>query len=247
MQKELAAGCLVFALVGCTTLPTAQGPSVPLSETSIPLPTATKPSGKGEDYFDPNRTGTTLYDTQGKGSKRIGQYFRIRDFSHTGDVTFRYARIDGKLITCLSRLRSTLGRPISVNSSYRNWAYNRQLIKEGQKASKTSYHISGKAADIHVGRISAANFASTLYNTCGCGSGLGVASRWFHVDTRGYSVQPWGYGTSAKPRLAQARAVHKQMCGGGRRDTNETLMLLVESTKEGFKMLGQALKEVLPQ
>ena len=238
--------CSALGLAACNNcVPLLPLPKVLVAPVTITLPQATdKPTGRGESYFDPNKTGTPLYDTQGHSRDKLSPYFRVSDFSHTGDVRFRFARIDAELVTCLTRLRTALSRPISVESSYRSWAYNAQLVKEGKKASTASYHMSGKAADIHVANASSAMFAQTLYTNCGCGTGLGVGKRWYHVDTRGSSVKPWGYGVKGL-RLAGARRVHKQMCGGGRRDTNEVGTMIARSAQQALQAIGGAIQTLL--
>ncbi len=242
----LLVGCSAFGLAACSSYaPLLPIPTVSVAPVTITLPQATdKPTGRDESYYDPNKTGTPLYDTQGHSRDKLSPYFRVSDFSHTGDVRFRFARIDSELVTCLTRLRRALSRPISVESSYRSWAYNAQLVKEGKKASRASYHMSGKAADIYVANISSAIFAQTLYTNCGCRTGLGVGKHWFHVDTRGSSVRPWGYGAKGL-RLASARRVHKQMCGGGRRDTNEVGTMIALSAQQALEVIGGAIQTLL--
>ncbi len=243
----LLVGLSMLGLVACAGHVPLPQSKVSVAPVKVSLPRITnKPIGRGEPYFDPNRSGVPLHDTRGHGRDKLGPYFRVQEFAHTGDVRFRYARIDPKLVTCLTRLRKGFSRPISIESAYRSWAYNAQLVKEGKKASKTSYHMSGKAADIHVGNVSATSFARALYTNCGCGSGLGVASSWYHVDTRGSSVRPWGYGKKGS-RLASARSVHKQICGGGKRDTNEVGAMIARSAHQVINSIGTALQTLLKQ
>jgi len=242
-------GCVISStllLVGCSGVTGLAEPDISLTSMAINLPHATnKPEGKNEDYYDPQRTQTPLYDTSGSSSTHLGPYFRVKEFSHTGDVVFRYARIDGKLVTCLTRLRESIGHPIHIESAYRNWAYNTQLFREGQRASKKSYHMSGKAADIYVGKISSSEFTRTVYQSCGCGIGLGVGDSWYHVDTRGSPVRPWGYGRSARSRLASARYTQKQMCGGGSNDFSELGAALMDSTKKAVNAVSKTLNDLL--
>lgn len=243
-SKAVSIAISTLLMSGCAGFTPA--PMDSLVSIKIELPHAEgKPEGKNEDYYDPNRTGVALYDTNGGSNNRLGPYFRVREFSHTGDVVFRYARIDGKLVSCLSDLRTTIQRPISIQSAYRSWAYNTQLFREGQRAAKKSYHMSGKAADIWIGKMLPSEFARTVYSTCGCGIGLGIGDSWFHIDTRGSPVRPWGYGAGSKSRLYGVRLVQKQMCGHGGNDFNELSAALIDSTRQVIDSVSQSLKEIL--
>lgn len=235
---SLVSGCI-------TTGPTPKidTSSSPHDIQQVPLAKAQKPEKKGETYFDPNHTGTALYDTHQHAGHSLGPYFTVRDFSKTGDVGFRYARIDPSIVNCLSRVRSALGKPLVIRSSYRSYAYNDQLVKEGKTASKRSYHISGKAADLTVPGVSVSTFAKTVYSRCGCGVGLGVANGWFHVDTRGTSTRPWGYGAASTTKRNTARRVHEKMCGGGGSDSNESMTKILDSVGNTFKSLTNKIKE----
>lgn len=233
--------------LSCTlNIPTSLNPR-PGDIKEIPLSAIkTLPTSKGERYYDPNHTPIGLYDTQGNASTMLGPYFQIRDFAHTGAVAFRYARIDPMLATCLNRARAASGKAIRVESSYRTWEYNNQLVKEGQKASRKSFHMSGKAADISL-KISQTAFARIIYKECGCGTGLGVGKNWFHIDTRGANVIPWGYGTTSKVQLANVRRVRKSMCGAGRRDTHELGALILETSIQAIEIIGTTIEKWLPR
>jgi len=239
----------VLSVSGCKTLPLPTQvirKPVLAPVTHIDAPKAIgKPQGKGEKYYDPNRAGAHLYDTHGHEHKPLGKYFSVRDFSYTGDIVFRYARIDPKLTTCLNELSNQLGRRININSAYRSWGYNEQLLKEGQKASRTSFHLSGKAADVSVGNIGAKAFAKLAYTTCGCGTGLGVAGGWFHIDTRGRSVRPWGYSNTPSSKLAAVRSVHKSICGDGGNDINELGERFIRDVGSAWNKIKNTIENVI--
>jgi hypothetical protein len=179
----------------------------------LPLPLAQGlPEGPGEPYFDPNRTGVPLFDLQGHAATRLGRWFRAGEFARMDHAPARYVRIDARLVRCLARIREATGEPMEILSAYRSWAHNERIRKAGQGAAKSSFHISGSAADV-VTSTPAEQFAVAVYLECGCNAGLGVSPRFYHVDIRTYPVQPWGYGASEAPRLALARKVQRNVCG----------------------------------
>ena len=210
---------LLYLVAGCATSPrpvttpvliTPPEPVLPAVAASIPLPTA--PAGRqgpGERYFDPQRTGVPLFDTRGHEETPLGHGFRAGDFARTGNVRFRYARIDVRLVECLGRIREGTGRPMQILSGYRSFEYNENIRRAGQGAAKSSFHISGSAADI-VSDTPVEQFAIAVYLECGCNVGLGISPRFYHVDIRNNPVLPWGYQAS---RLAHARRVQSRVCG----------------------------------
>ncbi len=235
--------CVVISIVACVeNLPKKNTSPSPDDIKKIPLTVANKPEGKEETYFDPSRSKIPLFDTHDHKGDKLGPYFKVEDFSKTGDVGFRYARIDPSIVNCLSRVRATLNKPIIINSSYRNWAYNNQLVNEGKTTSKTSLHMSGKAADFVMSGVSVSTLVKTVYSRCGCGAGVGVAKGWFHVDTRGRSTRPWGYGSTSSLKLNTARSIHKKMCGTGQSDTTETVSNILNSVGQAFKTMGEKIK-----
>ncbi len=235
--------CIAISITACVgNLPKKNTSPSPDDIKKIPLTVANKPEGKEETYFDPNRTKISLFDTHDHKDDKLGPYFRVKDFSKTGDVGFRFARIDPAIVNCLSRVHATLDKPIIINSSYRNWAYNNQLVNEGKTASKTSFHLSGKAADFSMPGASASSLVKTVYSRCGCGVGVGVGNGWFHVDTRGRSTRPWGYGKTPSYKLNTARNIHKKMCGAGRSDTTESVSNVLNSVAEAIRTMGEKIK-----
>lgn len=221
--------CLIISLlvVGCSSAPFPPPPGTtpttrakphqmvePDDVLVVPLPEArSSKQGNGETFFDPHRTGVPLFDTKGLRNAPLGPWFRVGDFARTGNTTFRYARIDVRLVECLSRVRETTGEPMSILSAYRSWEHNEQIRASGTGAAKSSFHISGSAADV-VTSTPAEQFAVAVYLECGCNTGLGISPRFYHVDIRDHEVIPWGYSSSQAGRLALARKVQRNVCGG---------------------------------
>ncbi len=218
---------IVFSLTvpGCTNIgPTGSVYTTP--KTYVQFINLPKINPKGESktkYKDPNKTGTVLYDTKGQKAKQLSPYFTVSEFTHSGDTSFRYARINKKLVNCLANIRAYFGAPININSSYRSWQYNNKLIRKGLKASKKSYHMSGAAADFSVKGVAITRVADIAYKLCGCGIGVGVANQWMHIDVRGYSTRPWGYSKKNLENLKSARYHHRKQCGKGRRSDEESI------------------------
>ncbi len=211
---------LLLLVWGCASKPAQQPPRIKLPDRVVstgpvlPLPIAKgQPEGVGEAYFDPNRTGVPLFDTRGLENQPLGRYFKVDDFARTGHTPFRFARIDAALVECLSRVQDTTDKPMSILSAYRSFAYNERIRRAGDGAAKSSYHISGSAADV-VTTTPVEQFAVAVYLECGCQVGLGVSPRFYHVDVRSHPVTPWGYGSSVASRLAKARQLQRNFCGG---------------------------------
>jgi hypothetical protein len=171
-----------------------------------------QPEGPGEAYFDPNRTGVPLFDLRAHAKEALGGGFVAGDFARADNAPVPYARIDARLVECLTRIREATGRRMSVLSGYRSYAYNEKIRRAGEGAAKSSYHLSGSAADV-VSGTPVEQFAIATYLECGCNTGLGISPRFYHVDIRSYPVTPWGYGGSQAPRLAIARRVQRNVCG----------------------------------
>lgn len=210
----------MLILAGCAsgpkpdTRPVIHRPAPDQESTlELPLPIAQgMPEGPGETYFDPHDTGVPLFDLQGRGEIRLGRWFRAGDFARMDHVESRYARIDARLVQCLTRIREATGKPMQILSAYRSYAHNQRIRRAGQGAAKSSFHISGSAADV-VTSTPAEQFAVAVYLECGCHAGLGVSPRFYHVDIRNHAVPPWGYAASEAPRLALARKVQRNVCG----------------------------------
>lgn len=74
------------------------------------------------------------------------KYFKLSEFStpgmNNGD------KMDRDFVATLDSIRADFGKPMKVTSGYRTKAYNEDLIARGYKASRTSSHLKGVAADI---------------------------------------------------------------------------------------------------
>ena len=82
-----------------------------------------------------------------------------------------------ELLERLQALRDTLGRPVIINSGYRNPSHNKAV-----GGSPNSYHIKGMAADIRVPGISPAALAEAA-RQAGF-RGVIIYDTFVHVDVR---------------------------------------------------------------
>ena len=137
-------------------------------------------------YDDPTGSGNPLLDVKSSLNKKIAKNFTVREFAHSGNTTFEYARIDPKLVQCVQKIRNKLG-PVVINSGYRSRSHNDKV----GGASK-SQHMGGRAADIKSSGESGLDIAKTAIRECGCNIGVGVANSYAHIDVRGRYAS-WDY------------------------------------------------------
>jgi len=88
----------------------------------------------------------------------------------------------------MQAVRDRLGRPISINSWYRDPATNRRIGGATQ-----SRHMAGDGVDFRVQGLSPALVYSRLDGWWGARGGLASSSVFTHIDLRGYRAR-WSYG-----------------------------------------------------
>jgi len=74
------------------------------------------------------------------------KYFKLSEFSTPG--MDNGDKMDRDFVATLDSIRAEFGKPMRITSGYRTKAYNEDLIARGYKASRTSSHLKGVAADI---------------------------------------------------------------------------------------------------
>ncbi len=104
--------------------------------------------------------------------------FQCNDGSHQ-------VRLHPQLLQKLQQLRTTLGRPVTITSGYRNPTHNKAV-----GGSPTSQHLLGTAADIKVSGITIDELASHAKATGF--NGIGRYPTFLHVDVRQYPAH-WDY------------------------------------------------------
>ena len=77
------------------------------------------------------------------------KYFTYNEFDCKGGIG-KGESMDNNFICLLDDARELAGIPFKITSGYRTPEYNKKLIDYGYKASITSSHIIGLAADIEV-------------------------------------------------------------------------------------------------
>lgn len=91
----------------------------------------------------------------------------------------------------LQALRDFLGEPVRINSAYRSEAHNK-----AEGGSKTSQHLTGKAADIKVKDIDTKDLYLIIESLIKDGKmrqgGLGLYNTFVHYDIRGTEAR-WDY------------------------------------------------------
>ena len=96
--------------------------------------------------------------------------FECRDGSHQ-------VVLHSELLEKLQALRSALGRPVIINSGYRNPEHNKRV-----GGSPTSLHMQGMAADIRVPGMSPQELAKAAREVGF--RGIGNYTTFLHVDIR---------------------------------------------------------------
>jgi hypothetical protein len=129
--------------------------------------------------------------------------FNIREFysgvvgksGKTDPVPARYHADVLELARNLQVLRDHLGKPIRINSGYRNPAYNKHI-----GGATDSQHLYAKAGDLHVAGVTPAQVYCTIESLIAAGrmkqGGLGIYNTFVHYDIRGSRARWTGSGAS---------------------------------------------------
>jgi len=76
------------------------------------------------------------------------KYFTLKEFD-SPDLPGSGDQMNYKFLQKLDDARVFAGVPFKINSGFRTKKYNEDLIRRKYKASRTSSHLKGLAADIH--------------------------------------------------------------------------------------------------
>ena len=106
---------------------------------------------------------------------RIAENFHLHEFQ-CKDGSHQVV-LHSELLRRLQQMRSALGRPLIINSGYRNAEHNTRV-----GGSPGSYHLRGMAADIVVRGLPLAELAAAA-RKAGF-RGIGTYSSFVHVDIR---------------------------------------------------------------
>ena len=116
---------------------------------------------------------------------QISKNFRLSEF-RPGRHTYEFIRISPALVRALEDIRERAGRPVTVTSSYRPPAYNREV---GGVSNST--HVDGLAADIYCDGLTTEQLHDICEQVIGKRGGVGYypKSGFIHVDLRGYEAR----------------------------------------------------------
>lgn len=117
------------------------------------------------------------YSLKSHKNYALSKNFKVSEFAcKDGSDT---VLIDTELVDLLQKIRDHFGKPVTINSAFRNVTYNKKI----GGASK-SQHIQGTAADIVVKNVKpelVAQYVEFLMSETG---GIGLYSNFVHVDVR---------------------------------------------------------------
>ena len=120
------------------------------------------------------------YSVKKNGNEKLSDNFKVKEFrcKDGSDSVL----IDGKLVDILQSIRDYFGKPVTVNSAYRNTTYNRKI-----GGASGSLHVKGMAADIVVSGVAPTEVAKYAERIGVKGIGLYETKKdgyFVHVDTR---------------------------------------------------------------
>ncbi|MBE7053409.1 MAG: DUF882 domain-containing protein [Ruminococcaceae bacterium] len=128
------------------------------------------------------------YSLKKDGNIKLSKNFKVCEFAcKDGSDTIL---ISSDLVELLQKIRDHFGKPITINSAYRNATYNKKI-----GGATYSQHVQGTAADIVVKDITPkeiAQYAEYLMPKIG---GIGLYSSFVHIDVRQNRARWENYGT----------------------------------------------------
>lgn len=117
--------------------------------------------------------GADVYNGQ------ISTHFKTKEFACKSGCKFMF--YDPALFKILEEVREHFGKPVVINSGYRDEAYNQKI-----GGARLSMHCAGIAADIVVKGVDAAEVYKFIDERHPYNLGLGKYKAFTHVDTRKY-------------------------------------------------------------
>lgn len=117
------------------------------------------------------------YSRKKDGETSLSTNFKVREFACKDGSDSILISTD--LVNLLQTIRSHFGKPITINSAYRNAAYNKKI-----GGASNSQHTKGTAADIVVSGIAPLTVAKYAQSLMPSSGGIGLYSTFTHVDVR---------------------------------------------------------------
>lgn len=139
----------------------------------------------GVDYSDPVANGIiALIEVRGREAEKLSTNLQVKELMAK---SARYARIAPALVEALQAVRTALGKPLIVESGYRNPALNTVLHGDPQ-----SEHLSGRAAVVRAAGVTPVDIAKAALDSIDGDIGLGLGPTSVHIDVGG-SFSTWVY------------------------------------------------------
>lgn len=128
------------------------------------------------------------YSLKKDGNKKLSDNFAVSEFKCKDGSD--QILIDTDLVDILQKVRSHFGKPVTINSAYRNATYNKKI----GGASK-SQHVYGTAADIVVKDTKPEAVAQYVEFLMPKKGGIGLYSTFTHVDVRAKRARWKNFGS----------------------------------------------------
>lgn len=143
----------------------------------------------GDDYSDPVANGIIpLIEVRGRESEKLSTNLLVKELMAK---SARYARIAPALVEALQAVRTALGKPLTVESGYRNPALNETLNGDPK-----SEHLTGRAAVVRAAGVTPVDVAKAALESIDGDIGLGLGPTSVHIDVGG-SFSTWVYDGAA--------------------------------------------------
>lgn len=117
------------------------------------------------------------YSLQKDGNTKLSENFIVKEFA-CKDGSDKIL-VDTELVNVLQKIRDHFGKPITINSAYRNSTYNKKI-----GGVSNSQHTKGTATDIVVKGISPEDVAKYAEYLLPQKGGLGLYPTFTHIDVR---------------------------------------------------------------
>ena len=117
------------------------------------------------------------YSLKKDGSKKLSQNFMVSEFA-CKDGSDKVL-VDTALVDALQKIRDHFGKAVTINSAYRNAAYNAKI-----GGVSNSQHVKGTAADIVVQGVTPLAVAQYAEHIMQSSGGIGQYNGFTHIDTR---------------------------------------------------------------
>lgn len=117
------------------------------------------------------------YSLKADGESKLYTNFKVKEFKcNDGSDTIK---IDLDNVKNLQNIRNYFGKPVTINSAYRTYAYNKAI-----GGASNSYHTKGQAADIVIAGVDPLKVYLYALSIGVKGAILYPNSKFCHIDTR---------------------------------------------------------------